>query len=64
VIKLAAPAGPLVGKMMGFPPNFRELISASDGVTYWAKDDKARSELGYAPRDLATGLRQTLDAAG
>ena len=62
VIKLAAPAGPLVGKMMGFPPNFRELISASDGVTYWAKDDKARSDLGYAPRDLATGLRQTLDA--
>jgi nucleoside-diphosphate-sugar epimerase len=62
VIKLAAPAGPLVGKLMGFPPNFRELISASDGVTYWAKDDKARSELGYSPRDLDTGLRQTLDA--
>jgi nucleoside-diphosphate-sugar epimerase len=63
VIKLAAPAGPVVGKMMGFPPNFRELISASDGVTYWAKDDKARSELGYSPRDLDTGLRQTLDGA-
>jgi dihydroflavonol-4-reductase len=62
VIKLAAPAGPLVGKMMGFPPNFRELISASDGVTYWAKDDKARAVLGYSPRDLDTGLRQTLDA--
>jgi nucleoside-diphosphate-sugar epimerase len=64
VIKLAAPAGPMVGKIMGFPPNFRELISASDGVTYWAKDDKARRELGYSPRDLATGLRQTLDATG
>jgi nucleoside-diphosphate-sugar epimerase len=63
VIKLAAPAGPLVGKMMGFPPNFRELISASDGVTYWGKDDKARRELGYSPRDLDTGLRQTLDKA-
>jgi dihydroflavonol-4-reductase len=62
VIKLAAPAGPMVGKIMGFPPNFRELISASDGVTYWGKDDKARAELGYSPRDLATGLRQTLDA--
>jgi dihydroflavonol-4-reductase len=62
VIKLAAPAGPLVGKIMGFPPNFRELISASDGVTYWAKDDKARRELGYSPRNLETGLRQTLDA--
>jgi nucleoside-diphosphate-sugar epimerase len=62
VIKLAAPAGPVVGKIMGFPPNFRELISASDGVTYWAKDDKARTELGYSPRDLDTGLRQTLEA--
>jgi dihydroflavonol-4-reductase len=63
VIKLAAPMGPVVGKIMGFPPNFRELITASDGVTYWAKDDKARRELGYSPRDLDTGLRQTLDSA-
>jgi dihydroflavonol-4-reductase len=62
LIKLVAPAGPVVGKMMGLPPNFRELISASDGVTYWAKDDKARSELGYSPRDLSKGLRQTLEA--
>jgi dihydroflavonol-4-reductase len=59
-IKAAVPIGPVVGKVMGFPPNFRETLSASDGVTYWAKDDKARSELGYAPRDLETGLRQTL----
>jgi dihydroflavonol-4-reductase len=62
VIKLAAPIGPVLGKAMGFPPNFRELISASDGVTYWAKDDKARRELGYSPRDLETGLRETLSA--
>jgi nucleoside-diphosphate-sugar epimerase len=62
VIKLAAPAGPVVGPLMGFPPNFRELISASDGVTYWAKDDKAREKLGYAPRDLETGLKETLAA--
>jgi nucleoside-diphosphate-sugar epimerase len=47
---------------MGFPPNFKELISASDGVTYWAKDDKARRDLGYSPRDLETGLRETLAA--
>jgi dihydroflavonol-4-reductase len=62
LIKLAAPAGPVVGKLMGFPPNFRELISASDGVTYWAKDDKARRDLGYEPRDLQSGLRETLAA--
>lgn len=64
VMKALAPAGPLVGKLMGQGPNMRELISASDGVTYWGKDDKARTSLGYAPRDLETGLRQTLAAAG
>jgi dihydroflavonol-4-reductase len=62
VIKFAAPIGPVLGKAMGFPPNFRELVTASDGVTYWARDDKARRELGYAPRDLETGLRETLSA--
>jgi nucleoside-diphosphate-sugar epimerase len=31
-------------------------------VTYWAKDDKARRELGYSPRNLDTGLRQTIQA--
>jgi dihydroflavonol-4-reductase len=60
LIKAIAPAGPVVGKLMGLPPNVRELISASENVTYWAKDDKARLALGYMPRDLDTGLRQTL----
>jgi dihydroflavonol-4-reductase len=63
MLKAIAPAGPLVGRLMGMGPNMRELISASDGVTYWAKDDKARTQLGYAPRDLETGLRQTLSEA-
>ena len=60
LMKMAIPIGPLVGKAMGFPPNLRELIRTSDGVTFWAKDDKARRDLGYAPRDMDTGLRQTL----
>jgi nucleoside-diphosphate-sugar epimerase len=59
-IRLATPIGPLVGRVMGTGPNLRELISASDGVTYWATDQKARSELGYAPRDLETGLADLL----
>ena len=63
VIKAIAPAGPVVGKLMGLPPNVRELISASENVTYWAKDNKARERLGYSPRDLDTGLRQTLEAS-
>jgi dihydroflavonol-4-reductase len=62
VMKLAVPIGPLVGKAMGFGPNLGELIKTSDGVTYWASHERAKSELGYRPRDLDTGLRQTLAA--
>jgi nucleoside-diphosphate-sugar epimerase len=61
--KLSAPLGPVVGPPLGFPPNLKEAIRAADGVTYWARDDKARRELGYSPRGLDEGLRQTLDAA-
>jgi dihydroflavonol-4-reductase len=59
-IRLSGPLGrtPL-GPALGVPPNVAELISATDGVTYWARDDKARSELGYAPRDLAAGMAET-----
>jgi nucleoside-diphosphate-sugar epimerase len=61
-LKALVPVAPLVTKAMGVGPNLRELISASDGVTYWARDDKARRELGYAPRDLDSGLRETVSA--
>ena len=47
---------------MGQPPNLRELISSADGVTFWASYDKAKRELGYEPRGLEQGLRQTLEA--
>ena len=64
LLKALAPVGPVVGKVMGQPPNLRELISSADGVTFWAKHDKAMAELGYAPRGLETGLRETLAAEG
>ncbi|HUO71656.1 MAG TPA: NAD-dependent epimerase/dehydratase family protein [Solirubrobacteraceae bacterium] len=62
LMKLAIPIGPVVGKVMGFPPNLAELIRTSDGVTFWMSDEKARRELGFTTRDLDTGLRQTLSA--
>jgi dihydroflavonol-4-reductase len=64
LMKAAIPIGPIVGKLMGFPPNLGELIRTSDGVTFWMTDEKARSELGYQARDLDTGLRQTLGVEG
>jgi nucleoside-diphosphate-sugar epimerase len=62
LMKAMIPIGPLVGKMMGQPPNLRELISSADGVTFWASYEKAGRELGYAPRGMEEGLRQTLEA--
>jgi dihydroflavonol-4-reductase len=64
LMKLAIPIGPVVGKLMGFPPNLAELIRTSDGVTFWMTDEKARRELGYQARDLDSGLRLTLGAEG
>jgi nucleoside-diphosphate-sugar epimerase len=64
VLKALRPVGPVVGKVMGQPPNLSELISSADGVTFWAKHDKAMGELGYSPRGLEQGLRDTLSAEG
>jgi nucleoside-diphosphate-sugar epimerase len=62
LMKAMIPLGPLVGKVMGQPPNLRELISSADGVTFWASYEKAQKELGYSPRGMEEGLRQTLEA--
>jgi nucleoside-diphosphate-sugar epimerase len=64
LVKAVAPFGPVVGPLLGYPPNMKELVSTSNGVTFWASDDKARAELGYAPRGLEDGLRDTLAAEG
>jgi dihydroflavonol-4-reductase len=54
-VRALAPLGPLL-RRFGLPPNLRETIAASDGVTYWVRDAKARAELGYAPRNLEDGV--------
>ena len=41
LMKAMIPIGPLVGKLMGQPPNLRELIASADGVTFWASYEKA-----------------------
>jgi dihydroflavonol-4-reductase len=62
LMKAMTPIGPLVGKMMGQPPNLRELISSADNVTFWATNEKAVRELGFNPRGIEEGIRQTLEA--
>jgi nucleoside-diphosphate-sugar epimerase len=62
LMKAMTPIGPLVGKLMGQPPNLRELISSADNVTFWATNEKAVKELGFAPRGIEEGIRQTLEA--
>ena len=55
-LRAASPIARRFGRDLG------ELISATAGVTYWATDAKARAELGYAPRDLESGLAAVFGA--
>lgn len=64
LLKALRPVGPLVGRLMGQPPNLGELISSADGVTFYADGGRARRELGFRPRDFETGLGETLAAEG
>ena len=63
VLRAVAPLGPLLGPALGLPPNLREVISAGE-ATYYATHAKATAELGFQPRPLAQGLRDTLLAEG
>ena len=64
LMKAISPLGPVIGPALGFGPNLGEIIKATHNVTYWARDEKARRELGYSPRGLEEGLRDTLKAEG
>jgi nucleoside-diphosphate-sugar epimerase len=60
LVRMSAPLGPLGARLLRTPANLTEAARAAQGVTYWATDAKARRELGYDPRSLDEGLRQTL----
>lgn len=61
-VRMAAPLGRFVGPALGFPPNLREVLSSSDGVTFWASAKKAADELGWTARPLPEGLRDLVAA--
>jgi dihydroflavonol-4-reductase len=56
------PLGEVAASLSDRIPNMAELVRAGVGVTYWFSDARARTELGYAPRDLDAGLRTLLVA--
>jgi dihydroflavonol-4-reductase len=58
LLKAMAPIGSLIGQS-----NLAEVISASDGVTYWASADRAAAELGWHPRPIEEGLGDTFGRA-
>ena len=58
LLRVIAPLGRVIGQA-----NLAEVISASAGVTYWATHDRATRELGFAPREIDQGLRDTFGAA-
>ena len=62
-VRAAVPVGRFVGPALGFPPNLRELLSSSDGVTFWATGKKAMDELGWTSRPLSEGLRDLVPAS-
>jgi dihydroflavonol-4-reductase len=62
VIKGMVPFGRVLGPLLGLPPNLRELLSSSDGVTFWARSDKAHAELGWTARSLEDGLAGLVEA--
>jgi dihydroflavonol-4-reductase len=57
VLRLGSRLSPNAGALFGLSPNLREIVSASDGVTYWGSNAKAVAELGFAPRSLEVGVR-------
>jgi dihydroflavonol-4-reductase len=61
VLRVLGPVAGLVptgvAVRLGLPPNLREVISASAGVTYWASSAKAERDLGFRARPLEVGLR-------
>jgi len=52
-----------INRIVPLPPMYSaEVIEGIAGNTYIGNSDKARRELGFAPRDLRSGLRQALIA--
>ena len=61
LIRIGSKAPAVVARAAGLPDDLGEVLRSSLGVTFWASSAKAATELGYRPRDMASGLRATFD---
>ncbi len=61
MVRLGARAPAALARSMGLPDDLGEVARSAIGVTFWGSSAKAATELGYVPRDLASGLRATFD---
>lgn len=61
VLRLMSRLMGAVGALVPLPPTFAaESLQVTAGTTYLASNEKARRELGYAPRSLEEGFAETL----
>jgi nucleoside-diphosphate-sugar epimerase len=61
LLRIGSKAPAALARVAGLPDDLGEVLRSSLGVTFWASSAKAATELGYRPRDLASGLRATFD---
>jgi nucleoside-diphosphate-sugar epimerase len=62
LLRLAASAVGVVERFLDVPEQYSaEYLRVAAGVTYLGSNAKARRELGFNPRPLEDGLRETLD---
>ncbi len=64
LLRALAPINDRLAHLPRLPKNLGEVISAGEGVTYWAKHDKATAELGFRPRLLEQGIADTWGTGG
>ena len=63
LLKLGSRAPAALARAVGLPDDLGEVLRSSLDVTFWGSSAKAATELGYVPRDLASGLRATFDGS-
>jgi nucleoside-diphosphate-sugar epimerase len=62
MLKITAFFSSLVERMIDLPEMYSsEALRVQAGVTYLGNNSKAKKDLGYNPRSLETGLKQTLE---